>query len=51
MKILEQQNLITEMKSSVGGLDRRMDEAEERINELEDRMMEISSLNNREKMH
>lgn len=39
MKILEQQqqNTITKMKCSVDGLNSRMEGAEERIHELEDR--------------
>lgn len=45
---LELKNRITEIKSSVGCLHRRMNGIVKRISELEPRVMEITSLNNRE---
>lgn len=42
MEILELKNKITEEKSSVDGLNRRVERTEEIISKLEDRIIEIT---------
>ena len=42
-KYTETNNTIAEMKNSLEGINSRMSEAEEWINELEDKMVEITS--------
>ena len=42
-------NTITEMKNTLEGINSRITEAEEWINELQDRMVEITAIENKEK--
>ena len=43
LKNIETHNTITEIKNTLEGINSGMSEAEERINELQDKMMEITS--------
>ena len=45
MEILNLKNLVPKPKISVNGLNTKLEEAEERINELEDRTIEITKTN------
>ena len=42
MKILELKNTVSKIKNSKDGLNSKMEETEEKINELEDRTIEIT---------
>ena len=49
MEILELKSTIMEKKNSIKGLNRRAEQTEERIRELEDRSIEINQSEQKEK--